>query len=263
MLDVDHGTYPYVTSSNTIAAAACTGGGIAPNRITTVVGITKAYTTRVGSGPFPTELHRRSRPEAAARRRGVRRDDRPAAPLRLVRRRRCPPRGPPQRPQRPGGHQARRAHRLQDRARLRRATSSTASASRTMPASVASLDAVRPDLRGVPGLGRAARQAPLAGRSADQRTPLPDRARRAHRHTDLHRVGRAPAGRTPSSCATASRAEPGRRGDRSAAAHACGCSSPLGADWTAHAHRDQIRKRFAMDAEAAQRARYNRIGNDV
>jgi len=56
MLDVDHGTYPYVTSSNTIAGAACSGAGIAPNRITAVVGITKAYTTRVGSGPFPTEL---------------------------------------------------------------------------------------------------------------------------------------------------------------------------------------------------------------
>jgi adenylosuccinate synthase len=56
MLDVDHGTYPYVTSSNTVAAAACTGAGIAPSRITAVVGIAKAYTTRVGSGPFPTEL---------------------------------------------------------------------------------------------------------------------------------------------------------------------------------------------------------------
>jgi len=56
MLDVDHGTYPYVTSSNTLAGAACGGGGIAPNRITGVIGITKAYTTRVGSGPFPTEL---------------------------------------------------------------------------------------------------------------------------------------------------------------------------------------------------------------
>ncbi|HUI24660.1 MAG TPA: adenylosuccinate synthase [Candidatus Kryptonia bacterium] len=56
MLDVDHGTYPYVTSSNTIAGAACTGAGIAPRRISAVVGITKAYTTRVGSGPFPTEL---------------------------------------------------------------------------------------------------------------------------------------------------------------------------------------------------------------
>ncbi len=57
MLDVDHGTYPYVTSSNTVAGAVCSGGGIAPNRITAVVGITKAYTTRVGGGPFPTELH--------------------------------------------------------------------------------------------------------------------------------------------------------------------------------------------------------------
>ncbi len=56
MLDVDHGTYPFVTSSNTVAAAACTGGGIAPHRISAVIGIAKAYTTRVGSGPFPTEL---------------------------------------------------------------------------------------------------------------------------------------------------------------------------------------------------------------
>jgi adenylosuccinate synthase len=56
MLDVDHGTYPYVTSSNTLAGAVCTGAGIAPQRITGVIGITKAYTTRVGSGPFPTEL---------------------------------------------------------------------------------------------------------------------------------------------------------------------------------------------------------------
>jgi len=56
MLDVDHGTYPYVTSSNTIAAQACTGSGIGPTRIDRVIGVSKAYTTRVGSGPFPTEL---------------------------------------------------------------------------------------------------------------------------------------------------------------------------------------------------------------
>lgn len=56
MLDVDHGTYPYVTSSNTTAGAVCTGAGIPPNKITSVIGITKAYTTRVGAGPFPTEL---------------------------------------------------------------------------------------------------------------------------------------------------------------------------------------------------------------
>lgn len=56
LLDVDFGTYPFVTSSNTTAAGACTGLGIAPNRIKEVYGIFKAYTTRVGSGPFPTEL---------------------------------------------------------------------------------------------------------------------------------------------------------------------------------------------------------------
>ena len=56
LLDIDFGTYPYVTSSNTTAAGACTGLGIAPNKINNVFGIFKAYTTRVGSGPFPTEL---------------------------------------------------------------------------------------------------------------------------------------------------------------------------------------------------------------
>ncbi len=55
-LDVDHGTYPYVTSSNPIAAGACTGAGVGPTRIDRVIGIAKAYTTRVGEGPFPTEL---------------------------------------------------------------------------------------------------------------------------------------------------------------------------------------------------------------
>ena len=57
MLDIDFGTYPFVTSSNTISAGACTGLGIAPNRVGDVIGIFKAYCTRVGSGPFPTELH--------------------------------------------------------------------------------------------------------------------------------------------------------------------------------------------------------------
>jgi len=56
LLDIDFGTYPFVTSSNTTAAGACTGLGVAPNKIGRVIGIFKAYTTRVGSGPFPTEL---------------------------------------------------------------------------------------------------------------------------------------------------------------------------------------------------------------
>ncbi len=56
LLDVDHGTYPFVTSSNPTAGGACTGSGIGPTRISRVIGIVKAYSTRVGSGPFPTEL---------------------------------------------------------------------------------------------------------------------------------------------------------------------------------------------------------------
>ena len=56
LLDIDHGTYPYVTSSNTTAGGACTGSGVGPTRIDEIIGVTKAYMTRVGNGPFPTEL---------------------------------------------------------------------------------------------------------------------------------------------------------------------------------------------------------------
>lgn len=57
LLDLDHGTYPYVTSSHPIAGGACIGAGVGPSKISKVVGVVKAYTTRVGEGPFPTELH--------------------------------------------------------------------------------------------------------------------------------------------------------------------------------------------------------------
>ena len=57
MLDVDHGTYPFVTSSNPVAGGVCVGAGVGPTRIDQVIGIVKAYTTRVGEGPFPTELN--------------------------------------------------------------------------------------------------------------------------------------------------------------------------------------------------------------
>lgn len=56
LLDVDHGTYPFVTSSSTCAGGAATGTGVSPRAINEVIGISKAYVTRVGSGPFPTEL---------------------------------------------------------------------------------------------------------------------------------------------------------------------------------------------------------------
>jgi adenylosuccinate synthase len=57
LLDLDHGTYPYVTSSNPVAGGACIGAGVGPTSIDRVIGVAKAYTTRVGEGPFPTELH--------------------------------------------------------------------------------------------------------------------------------------------------------------------------------------------------------------
>lgn len=57
LLDLDHGTYPYVTSSNPVAGGACVGTGVGPTMIDRVIGVAKAYTTRVGEGPFPTELH--------------------------------------------------------------------------------------------------------------------------------------------------------------------------------------------------------------
>ena len=56
LLDIDHGTYPFVTSSSAVSGGAAIGSGVGPNRIRNIVGITKAYTTRVGAGPFPTEL---------------------------------------------------------------------------------------------------------------------------------------------------------------------------------------------------------------
>jgi adenylosuccinate synthase len=70
LLDVDHGTYPYVTSSNTVASGALTGSGVGLNAIQSVIGITKAYTTRVGTGPFPTEMEK-SEPEIAEKIRKV------------------------------------------------------------------------------------------------------------------------------------------------------------------------------------------------
>ena len=84
MLDIDHGTYPYVTSSNAISGGACTGLGVPPTRITGVVGVTKAYTTRVGSGPFPTEMPDLEAQRSPRPRQGIRRGHRAPAALRLA-----------------------------------------------------------------------------------------------------------------------------------------------------------------------------------
>ena len=85
LLDVDHGTYPFVTSSNTVAAQAATGSGMGPGAIGYVLGIAKAYTTRVGSGPFPTELTDEIGERLGERGHEFGVGHGPQAPLRLVR----------------------------------------------------------------------------------------------------------------------------------------------------------------------------------
>ena len=89
MLDIDHGTYPFVTSSSATAGGAVTGTGVGPTAIGTVIGVTKAYVTRVGEGPFPTEIHDAIGDQLRARGQRVRRGDRPSPPLRLAGHCRC------------------------------------------------------------------------------------------------------------------------------------------------------------------------------
>ena len=107
LLDLDHGSYPFVTSSNPVAGGACTGGGIGPLQVDEVIGVMKAYSTRVGSGPYPTELHDEIGAGIADARPRVRDDDRPAAPGRLVRRRAAALRGRGQQRQLDHAQQAR------------------------------------------------------------------------------------------------------------------------------------------------------------
>ena len=115
LLDIDHGTYPFVTSSNCVAGNAAAGSGVGPDLLHYILGITKAYTTRVGGGPFPTELPidvpGTDRPPPLDRRPGARHRDRPGAPLRLARRGAAQALDHHQRHLGPVHHQARRARR--------------------------------------------------------------------------------------------------------------------------------------------------------
>ncbi len=115
MLDIDHGTYPFVTSSNPIAGAACVGAGVGPRDIDEIWGVCKAYATRVGAGPFPTELDDELGEEIRRLRRRVRHDDRTPAPHRLARPRRAALRGAPELALGARDHQARRPHGLRAR----------------------------------------------------------------------------------------------------------------------------------------------------
>ena len=169
LLDIDHGTYPYVTSSNTVAAQAATGSGLGPSAIGYVLGICKAYTTRVGEGPFPTEQIERDRPPDRRARPRVRHRDRPAAPLRLVRRRAGAPDRAHQRHQRARADQARHSRRLRRdqglrRLQARRPRDRLSAGERACPGRG------RADLRDAStGWTRAARPMPAPGRNCRRR----------------------------------------------------------------------------------------------
>ena len=126
MLDIDHGTYPFVTSSSATSGGAATGTGVPPTSIDTVIGVTKAYCTRVGEGPFPTEIARRRGRGAAQEGQRVRRGDRASAAHRLARYAAAALLQHDQRHELAGGHQARRAGRSRRRFRCASATRSTA-----------------------------------------------------------------------------------------------------------------------------------------
>ena len=111
LLDLDHGTYPFVTSSNPIAGGACTGGGVGPLQLDHVLGIIKAYSTRVGSGPFPTELDDETGTLPAGEGPRVRHHYRSPASLWLARRRAPALLGRGQQRERPDGQQARHPQR--------------------------------------------------------------------------------------------------------------------------------------------------------
>ena len=183
LLDVDHGTYPFVTSSNATAGGACTGAGIPPTRIDRVIAVVKAYTTRVGEGPFPTELLRRRRRAAAVGRRRVRDDDRSAAAVRVVRRPDRALRRPGQRCHRLRAHQARRPDRPRASPGVRRLRRRRR-AHRRAAADADRLPPRRPGLRVAARLVR-----------GHQRRPHP----------------RRPPRRTPAPTSTSSRSAPARR----------------------------------------------------
>ena len=129
-LDVDFGTYPYVTSSSSTAGGASTGTGVGPTKIDAVLGVAKAYTTRVGSGPFPTELTDAVGEGLQSTRERVRIDDRTCAPLRLVRRRRRALRHQSERTHVTGRHEAGCARWLQGTEGLHRLSVSGEAVSR-------------------------------------------------------------------------------------------------------------------------------------
>ena len=172
LLDLDHGTYPFVTSSNPIASGAATGIGIGPTRIDRVLGVAKAYVTRVGEGPFPSEIEGPDQERLQRARRRVRHGHRPRAPLRLARPRRAPLRRPRERHHLARADEARRPLGLRRAPGLRRATAcATARETPHFPAHQSDFHHAEPVWEVLPGW-----EEPLD--HADTRDELPEAARR-------------------------------------------------------------------------------------
>ena len=185
LLDLDHGTYPFVTSSNTVAPNAATGVGIGANRIERVIGVAKAYVTRVGEGPFPTEIEGPDQLRVQQLGGEFGTVTGPDAPLRLARSRRTPLRGPPQRHHVARADQARRALRLRRDPCLRRVPLAGRQRDGRVPSAPERLPPLPPGLRDAARLGGADRRR-AAGRRARVR-----RVRRAGaRRRDLARRNR-------------------------------------------------------------------------
>ena len=180
LLDLDHGSYPFVTSSNPVAGGACTGGGIGPLQVDEVIGVMKAYSTRVGSGPYPTELHdeigagiaERGHEFGTVTGRPRRVGWFDAVPLRYA--------------VAVNSVSSIMLNKLDilsgiETIRLCVAYELDGRRVEVWPSSGAALSRATPDLRGVPGLGRADPRHPLAGRPAGERAALRLRHRGARR----------------------------------------------------------------------------------
>ena len=185
LLDIDHGTYPFVTSSNVVAGSACAGAGVGPKDLDEVWGVAKAYATRVGSGPFPTELEDELGARDARGRRRVRHDHRPRPPRRLARPRGAALRRAHQRARPPRDHQARRPDRPRHPQRLHPLPRRGGGELRRL--------SVPPDrhapggrrLRAAPGLGRGHQRRPRRGRAPAGGARLPRLRGRVRRRPDL------------------------------------------------------------------------------
>jgi hypothetical protein len=218
LLDVDHGTYPFVTSSNTVAGQAAAGSGMGPKGPGYVLGIVKAYTTRVGEGPFACRTGRRGRQAPVDRRPRGRRQHRPGPSLRLVRRGAGAPVGGHQRHRRHRPDQAGRAGRPEDPEDLRRLQDRRQG--RRLPAGRhARPGRRRADLRGNGRLERKHRRRPLVqgpqrqrhqvcapGRGTDRRSggPAVDQPRARRHHPDARPVPGLTPRRATGACACCS-----------------------------------------------------------